>query len=163
MRRLLLLFFTLTIVLTLGARRWTPGEVRNVIRKVNTYWQQNNKAEVRSFWDNAAYHTGNIEAYKLLGDEQMLDYSRQWAAHNQWMGATEPDPAKWKYKTYGEGHDFVLFGDWQICFQTYIDLFRIDNGQLKPGHDSQPFDAVRAMRQTQGHTTIGGGPMHSTW
>ena len=142
MRRLLLLFFTLTIVLTLGARRWTPGEVRNVIRKVNTYWQQNNKAEVRSFWDNAAYHTGNIEAYKLLGDEQMLDYSRQWAAHNQWMGATEPDPAKWKYKTYGEGHDFVLFGDWQICFQTYIDLFRIDNGQLKPGHDSQPFDAV---------------------
>lgn len=142
MRRLLLLFFTLTIVLTLGARRWTPGEVRNVIRKVNTYWQQNNKSEVRSFWDNAAYHTGNIEAYKLLGDEQMLDYSRQWAAHNQWMGATEPDPAKWKYKTYGEGHDFVLFGDWQICFQTYIDLFRIDNGQLKPGHDSQPFDAV---------------------
>ncbi len=142
MRRLLLLTFTLTIVLTLGARRWTPGEVRNVIRKVNTYWQQNNKAEVRSFWDNAAYHTGNIEAYKLLGDEQMLDYSRQWAAHNQWMGATEPDPAKWKYKTYGEGHDFVLFGDWQICFQTYIDLFRIDNGQLKPGHDSQPFDAV---------------------
>lgn len=142
MRRLLLLTFTLTIVLTLGARRWTPGEVRNVIRKVNTYWQQNNKAEVRSFWDNAAYHTGNIEAYKLLGDEQMLDYSRQWAAHNQWMGATEPDPAKWKYKTYGEGHDFVLFGDWQICFQTYIDLFRIDNGQLKPGHDSQPLDAV---------------------
>ena len=41
------------------ARQWTPSQVKDVIRKVNTYWQQNNKPEVRSFWDNAAYHTGN--------------------------------------------------------------------------------------------------------
>ena len=47
------------------------------------------------------------------------------AEHNQWKGATEPDPAKWKYKNYGEGQDYVLFGDWQICFQTYIDLYNL--------------------------------------
>ena len=108
------------------ARKWTPAEVRNVIRKVNTYWQQNNKAEVRAFWDNAAYHTGNMEVYKLLGDQQMLDYSIRWAEHNQWKGAREADPGKWKYKTYGEGQDYVLFGDWQICFQTYIDLYFLE-------------------------------------
>ena len=107
------------------ARQWTADEVKSVIKKVNTYWQTNNPAEMRSFWDNAAYHTGNMEVYKLLGDQQMLDYSIRWAEHNQWKGATEPDPAKWKYKNYGEGQDYVLFGDWQICFQTYIDLYNI--------------------------------------
>lgn len=107
------------------AREWTADEVKEVIRKVNIYWQTNNPAEVRSFWDNAAYHTGNMEVYKLLNDQQMLDYSIRWAEHNQWKGATEPDPAQWKYKQYGEGHDYVLFGDWQICFQTYIDLYNL--------------------------------------
>ena len=122
MRRLL---FTIALLsaFTLQAKRWRVNEVKDIIRKVNTYWQTNNPAEVRSSWDNGAYHTGNMEVYSLLQDEKMLDYSIRWAEHNQWMGATEPDPAKWKYKKYGEGPEYVLFADWQTCFQTYIDLF----------------------------------------
>ncbi len=108
--------------LCLHARQWTADEVKEVVRLVNTYWQQNNKAEVRAFWDNAAYHTGNMEVWKLLHDEGMLAYSLRWAEHNKWQGATETDPARWKYKSYGEGQEYVLFGDWQICFQTYLDL-----------------------------------------
>ena len=50
----------------LGVQAQTVDEVKDIIRKVNTYWQTNNPAEVRSFWDNAAYHTGNMEVYKLL-------------------------------------------------------------------------------------------------
>ena len=50
-------------------------EVRKIIDKVNTYWQTNNKPEVRSFWDNAAYHTGNMEAYFLTGNEKYRAYS----------------------------------------------------------------------------------------
>ena len=123
--RKLLLPLCLLAAAAVQAKQWTPDQVKKVIRRVNTYWQQNNKPEVRSFWDNAAYHTGNIEVYKLLGDQQMLDYSIRWAEHNEWKGAKEPDPAKWKYKNYGEGQDYVLFGDWQICFQTYIDLYFI--------------------------------------
>ena len=122
----LLILLCLFATVTLQARQWTPEQVKSVINKVNTYWQTNNPAEVRSFWDNAAYHTGNIEVYKLLKNRQMLDYSIRWAEHNHWQGATEPDPAKWKYKQYGEGQDYVLFGDWQICFQTYIDLYRFE-------------------------------------
>ena len=127
----LLLLCCLCPLLTVQAKKWTPAEVERVIRKVNTYWQTNNKAQVRAFWDDAAYHTGNMEVYKLLGDQQMLDYSVQWAEHNQWKGATEPDPAKWKYKNYGEGQDYVLFGDWQICFQTYIDLYNLAPDERK--------------------------------
>ena len=125
MKRALLSILLLTTFSNLWAKTWTIEEVKATIRQVNTYWQQNNKAEVRAFWDNAAYHTGNIEAYQLLNDPKMLDYSIRWAEHNHWQGATEPDPTKWKYKQYGEEQDYVLFGDWQICFQTYIDLHQI--------------------------------------
>ena len=139
MRRLLIAIFILS-TLSLQARNWTVDQVKDVVRKVNTYWQTNNPAEVRSFWDNAAYHTGNMEAYRLFSEEggqrkeegeRMLDYSIRWAEHNQWMGATEPDPEKWKYKKYGEGQDYVLFGDWQICFQTYIDLYYFSMDEKK--------------------------------
>ena len=104
---------------------WTVEAVKDIICRVNTYWQTNHPAEVRAFWDHAAYHTGNMEVYKLLKDQQMLDYSIRWAEHNKWKGATETNPSKWKYLQYGEGQDYVLFGDWQICFQTYIDLYHI--------------------------------------
>ncbi len=99
-------------------------EVRAIIDKVNTYWQTNNKAEVRSFWDNAAYHTGNMEAYFLTGNEKYRAYSEAWANHNQWKGAKSNNRAEWVYN-YGETDRHVLFGDWQICFQTYIDLYNI--------------------------------------
>ena len=118
------------------AKRMTKEDVVNTIIRVNTYWQANNKAEVRAFWDNAAYHTGNMEVVRLLSEDKsvnlrvksFLDYSIRWAEHNEWKGAKEADPAKWKYKQYGEGQDYVLFGDWQICFQTYIDLYNIEEG-----------------------------------
>ncbi len=112
-----------------AAKKWTQEQVVELINKVNTYWQSNNSPEVRAFWDNAAYHTGNMEVYKLLKDPKMLDYTILWAEHNDWTGATEANPAKWKYKPYGEGKDHVLFGDWQICFQTYIDLYNIEKAK----------------------------------
>ena len=130
MKRLLFAIAILS-AFTLQANKWKVSQVKDIIRKVNTYWQTNNPAEVRSFLDNAAYHTGNMEVYKILQDQEMLDYSIRWAEHNQWKGATEPDPSKWKYKNYGEGMDYVLFGDWQICFQTYIDLFYLGPEEKK--------------------------------
>ncbi len=99
------------------------ADVRKVIDKVNTRWQNNHKPEATAFWHVAAYHTGNMEAYKLTGNPDYLDYSLAWAEHNGWQGAKGKDRSKWKYATYGEGQDHVLFGDWQICFQTYADLY----------------------------------------
>jgi rhamnogalacturonyl hydrolase YesR len=136
MKKTILLVCLLTVAaLSTKAKTWTKAEVRDVIVKVNDYWQANHPAEVRSFWDPAAYHTGNLEAVNLfstLGSselqqkaEQWMAYSTRWAEHNRWMGATEPDSTKWLYRNYGEGQQYVLFGDWQICFQTYIDLYNI--------------------------------------
>ena len=65
-----------------ASRKWDHEQVVALITKVNNYWQANNKPEVRAFWDNAAYHTGNMEVYKMLKDQKMLDYSIRWAEHN---------------------------------------------------------------------------------
>ena len=101
------------------------GAVLDIIIKANNYWQAHNTPYVRSFWDHAAYHTGNMEAYRLTGRADWYAYTDKWCRHNEWKGAKSDDRANWKYKTYGEGQDFVLFGDWQICFQTYIDMYNL--------------------------------------
>ena len=108
-----------------------PPSTVEIITKVNDYWQQTHSPKVRSFWDEAAYHTGNMEAYRLLGKARWLAYSDEWARQNKWQGAREKDPAKWKYKNYGEGQDYVLFGDWQRCFQTYLDLYEMNPDPYK--------------------------------
>ena len=138
-------FLFLLFSLPISAKTWTADQVKELITRVNTYWQQNNKAETRSFWDPAAYHTGNMEVYKLLKDDKQLDYTSRWAYHNNWSGATEADPSRWKYANYGEGKDYVLFGDWQVCFQTYIDLYNlaIANG----GTDADNYFMVKRAKE----------------
>lgn len=108
----------------------TYDDVVNTIRLVNDNWQQTHTSPMWSFWDIAAYHTGNMEAYKLTGEPRYLDYSKAWADHNQWKGATGDDRSKWKYN-YGETPDHVLFGDWQICFQTYADIYNLEPDSSK--------------------------------
>ncbi|MBQ9356143.1 MAG: DUF4861 family protein [Prevotella sp.] len=119
-------------------RRPQPRQLSTIeiITKVNDHWQQTHSPLTRAFWDEAAYHTGNLEACRLLGTARWQDYSERWARHNMWMGAREQDPSKWKYRRYGEDQDYVLFGDWQICFQTYLDL-----NELAPA----PFKTARAI------------------
>ena len=122
-RLLLLLFLIMNNVLALYGQNNRPEEnVMELIHKVNSYWQKNNSPQVRSFWDNAAYHTGNMEVYGLTGNADYLKYSIDWAEHNQWKGATSDNKAEWK-QGYGETSQYVLFGDWQCCFQTYADLY----------------------------------------
>jgi unsaturated rhamnogalacturonyl hydrolase len=105
-------------------------EVWGIIDKVNSYWQTQHPEPGRAFWDVAAYHTGNMEAYFLTKNESYRAYSEKWAEHNQWMGARSTNKAEWKY-SYGEKDEYVLFGDWQICFQTYIDLYNINKDGKK--------------------------------
>ncbi len=110
------------------------NEIVENIRRANGYWQSNvgpaqetNGVPV-PFWDTAAYHTGNMEAYFTLEDEAYRRYSQEWAEHNGWWGhPTKADPGEW---TFGYSQDpnskAALFGDWQTCFQTYLDLYALD-------------------------------------
>ncbi len=120
-----LTFFLLLLAVPALSQK-APGKkkILAIINQVNTYWQSQNSPFVRAFWDNAAYHTGNMEVFRLTGNGIFRKYSEDWAEHNRWMGAKSADTLQWKY-TYGETDDYVLFGDWQICFQTYADLYRL--------------------------------------
>ena len=127
-----IIYYLLFIIsATASATTDEAGKVLDMIIKANNYWQEHNTPYVRSFWDHAAYHTGNMEAYRLTGRADWYAYTDKWCRHNEWKGARSDDRANWKYKTYGEGQDFVLFGDWQICFQTYIDMYNLVPAEYK--------------------------------
>lgn len=118
------------IVTTAPAAGLKSAEARQtvaLIEKVNAYWQSHHPAECRGFWDNAAYFTGNQAAWELTLRPEYLDYALRFARHNRWTGATEPDPRRWEWKQYGEDMRHVLFADWQICFQVYIDLYKTEH------------------------------------
>jgi unsaturated rhamnogalacturonyl hydrolase len=103
----------------------TKQNVLDIINQVNQSWQQKNPVPASAFWHPAAYHTGNIEAYKVTGKQEYLDYSKAWAEKNQYKGAKSDIKSDWKYN-YGETNNHVLFGDWQIAFQTYIDIYNLE-------------------------------------
>lgn len=105
-------------------------DVISILHKVNLYWQQTHPTHGDHFWNRAVYHTGNMEAYKVTGEQQYLDYSLAWAEHNRYWGQTGTDKSKWK-SDYGESADYVLFGDNQICFQVYADLYNLLGGEDK--------------------------------
>lgn len=105
-------------------------EILDIINLVNNKWQSAHSPEQRSFWDVAAYQTGNMEAYFVTKNEKYKQYAENWASYNNWKGATSDDVNEWKY-SYGEKPDFVLFGDWQCCFQTYLDLYNLEKDEKK--------------------------------
>ena len=79
MKKICLILLLLCTFFTVSASE--KDEVVKLIYKVNDYWQKTHKQETRSFWDNAAYHTGNMEVYRLTGEERYRQYSEQWAAY----------------------------------------------------------------------------------
>ena len=52
------------------AQQPKPEEVIEIINRVNNYWQETHPQHGRSFWDNAAYHTGNMEVFFLTGKDR---------------------------------------------------------------------------------------------
>ena len=105
-------------------------EVLNLINNVNNYWQTTHPQPANAFWHPAAYHTGNMAAYEITQNEAYKAYSVAWANKNEWKGAKSDNKAEWKY-SYGERDEYVLFGDWQICFQVYVDLYNMDREEMK--------------------------------
>ena len=74
----------IVLIATLGACTTpvnAPAEqdVIVLIDKVNGYWQQRMPAEEWAFWNVAAYHTGNMAAYEVTGNEKYRQYSEAWA------------------------------------------------------------------------------------
>ncbi len=133
----LLLFLPLVILFT-SCNDKNKNEVKNspkaevvqIIEKVNNHWQTTHPTHENSFWHRAAYHTGNMAAYRITDNKTYKDYSIAWSEQNEWKGAKSDKRDEWKY-SYGETDEYVLFGDWQTCFQVYIDLYNLDKNEQK--------------------------------
>lgn len=104
----------------------TKADVLEIIRTVNDHWQSEGRSQGNAFWNTAVYHVGNMDAHAVTNEPDYREYSRRWAEKNHWEGARSDRKEEWKYH-YGEGDRFVLFGDWQVCFQVYLEL-----NKLKP-------------------------------
>lgn len=131
MKRTFFLFLALSsLSFSFASEKYKKSQIEAIISKVNYKWQNANPDPGNAFWHNAAYHTGNMEAYKITKNKDFLAYSEKWAEQNKWMGAQGTDKSKWKY-SYGERPDYVLFGDWQTCFQTYIDLYKVKQDSVR--------------------------------
>ncbi len=123
--------------LTLTSMQTLPqkDDVLSILNIVNQTWQSKYPTHGNYFWNRAVYHIGNMAAYDVTGDAAYLDFSTAWANRSNWWGATGTDKSRWKYTPYGEGADFVLFGDNQVCFQVYADLYNLD-----PVHDAKKIE-----------------------
>lgn len=110
-------------------------DVLAILNTVNETWQQRNSSHGDYFWNRAVYHIGNMAAYDVTQDQRYLDFSTAWAVKSGWWGAKGTNKDQWQYKTYGEGANWVLFGDNQVCFQVYLDLYNLD-----PDHDQKKIE-----------------------
>lgn len=137
----------LFVILPATASPIKGKEVRDIIDKVNTYWQEKNTAESSSSWKNAAYHTGNMEVYFLTGNEKYRAYSEAWANYNHWAGTAGKNKAEWKYAP-GETDEYVLFSDNQACFQTYIDLYMITGDGYRIARTREVMDYQVGTKQS---------------
>ncbi len=107
------------------------SKVTKTLIDVNVRWQANHDVmQQKPFWHQSTYHIGNLEAYEVTKKEEYLNYTTQWAARNAWSGAKSQNPEEWKF-SYGEKDEYVLFGDWQACFQVYIDLYNMQPEEFK--------------------------------
>lgn len=121
----------LTYLPSSAQKKHKKYEILAIIDSVQAAWQTAHTYREDSWWDKAMYHTANMEAYRLTGNERYRQYSENWASHNKWMGAREPNKLRWKYERPMYQHDNVMFADWQICFQTYMDLYWLSPDSIK--------------------------------
>ena len=78
LRNLLIGVFSFFIIIPFFAKSpVSKNELVNIIDKVNSHWQETHANPGNAFWDNATYHTGNIEAYKVTGNEKYRLYSEK--------------------------------------------------------------------------------------
>lgn len=120
-----------------GVERPRKDDVKDIIQSVNDYWQENNPGHGNWFWNRAVYHVGNMEAYRTTGRTDYMEFSRAWAEHNDWSGPKGDDTSRWRYD-YGEWN--VLFGDCQICFQVYSELYDVENDDYRLSRAFQVMD-----------------------
>ena len=122
------------------AQKKNAQDVITLALKVDSAFQSRFTFKTDAFWDNAVFHLGNLELFKVAGDKKLLDFTISWAKHNKYMGANSQDKRFWDYRLPLRVNDNVLFADYQICFQIYSDLNDMEPSPEKLKRAFEVFD-----------------------
>lgn len=105
--------------------------VMGQLRKVNDYWI-GKKANVETDsnpWEVSVFHSGNMQAYYMTGDELYRNYSEKWSNAHSWQ-------------SYGYPVSSTTNADNICCFRTYLDLYNIDNERANIDHVQDVVDSI---------------------
>ncbi len=110
------------------------NEVMSQLKGVNDYWITKNSIlrGTSNPWQVGVYHTGNMQAYYMTGDEAYRNYSYLWSDVNDWQ----------YYTSWGDN----VNADNMCCYQTYIDLYNIDKDESYLKYVEESIDKM--MRST---------------
>ena len=68
---------------------FTPEGIEELVKKVNTYTQENPFTKTDRNWIRATYYTGVLGAYEATGDASYLKQTIAWAEKHKWQVGTE--------------------------------------------------------------------------
>ncbi|MDO4563420.1 MAG: glycoside hydrolase family 88 protein [Clostridia bacterium] len=92
--------------------------IMSQLKSANDYWISANSTlrAASNPWEVGVFHTGNMQAYYMTGDELYRKYSTLWSKANLWEAYPNPNTR-------------LTFADNMACMQTYIDLYNIDKDE----------------------------------
>lgn len=105
--------------------------VMGQLKKANDYWitKKANVAADSNPWEVAVFHTGNMQAYYMTGDELYRNYSMRWGNEHSWQSYGYPD----RNQTNADNI---------CCFRTYIDLYNIDSENVNLSYVKNQVDTI---------------------
>ncbi len=153
MKKIAMFLCLLSVLFASAAKVQHPckDDVLKIIEQTNAFWQTNHPNHGNYFWNRAVYHVGNMEAYRTTGRAEYLAFSKAWAEHNEWSGPADrydwwtQQLSNWVY-SYGEQN--VLFGDCQICFQVFSEIYDEDPQDLYLARAREVMDYEIATEET---------------
>ncbi|MGM9551561.1 MAG: glycoside hydrolase family 88 protein [Clostridia bacterium] len=107
-------------------------EIIDLMKNVNDYWVKKNRniSTGTNPWDVAVFHTGNMQAYYMTGDETYRNHSQLWSEVNS-------------YQSYNYPTGSTTFADNLCCFQTYIDLYNITRDEKYLEYVTEQVDYIK--------------------
>lgn len=105
--------------------------VMSQLRKANDYWigQKANVETDSNPWEVSVFHSGNMQAYYMTGDELYRNYSEKWSNAHSWQ-------------PYGYPVNSTTNADNICCFRTYLDLYNIDNESANIDYVQDVVDSI---------------------